>query len=173
MKFVSKFVIVFLIPLFLCHCNPTQEQEQHKVQPSPSPAETVPSASPSLSARKIEIPLQKGEPAYGIKYPVYNDKGELTMQVDASAGEPLNESQIEFKDVQIAVFEDNKKYFIQMSRSQLNLDTRILASDTPATIYRDDFEIIGDTLEFNAKTRFSKMVGTVKMTIFSIEADQK
>jgi hypothetical protein len=56
-----------------------------------------------------------------------------------------------------------------MPLSVFNVVTRILTGKDQIVIKRDDFEIIGDTGEFNTKTRFAKFLGNVKMTILNTE----
>jgi len=47
----------------------------------------------------------------------------------------------------------------------LDLNTRILTSKTRTTIQRADFNIAGDSVEFDTNNRTGRLVGNVKMVI--------
>ena len=52
-----------------------------------------------------------------------------------------------------------------MSTSVLDLKTRILSSKTRTTIQRADFNIAGDSVEFDTNSRTGRLMGNVKMVI--------
>ncbi|HZR77687.1 MAG TPA: LPS export ABC transporter periplasmic protein LptC, partial [Chthoniobacterales bacterium] len=54
---------------------------------------------------------------------------------------------------------------IDLSEAVLNMKTRILSSKERATIQRADFNISGDSVEFDTNTRSGKLFGNVKMVI--------
>jgi len=56
---------------------------------------------------------------------------------------------------------------IELSESVLNLKTRILSSRERTTIQRADFNIAGDSVEFDTNTNTGRLVGNVKMVITS------
>ena len=56
---------------------------------------------------------------------------------------------------------------IELSEAILNLKTRILSSNERSTIKRSDFNIVGDSVEFDTNSRVGKLVGNVKMVITS------
>jgi lipopolysaccharide assembly outer membrane protein LptD (OstA) len=47
----------------------------------------------------------------------------------------------------------------------LNLKTRVLASKERTTIKRADFNIAGDSVEFDTNTQTGRLIGNVKMVI--------
>jgi len=47
------------------------------------------------------------------------------------------------------------------------LNTRILSSNERSAIKRSDFNIVGDSVEFDTNSRVGKLVGNVKMVITS------
>jgi lipopolysaccharide export system protein LptC len=49
------------------------------------------------------------------------------------------------------------------------MKSRVLTGDKGVTIRREDFEIVGDGLEFHTKTRNGRVLGNVKMTILSLD----
>jgi lipopolysaccharide assembly outer membrane protein LptD (OstA) len=52
-----------------------------------------------------------------------------------------------------------------MNDSVLDLKTRILSSQERTTIKRADFNIAGDSVQFDTNTRTGKLIGNVKMVI--------
>jgi lipopolysaccharide assembly outer membrane protein LptD (OstA) len=54
---------------------------------------------------------------------------------------------------------------IEMSESIFNLKNRILSSKERTTVTRADFNIVGDSVEFDTNTRTGKLTGNVKMVI--------
>ncbi len=54
-----------------------------------------------------------------------------------------------------------------MTDATLNLETRVIDSKRRTMIKRTDFEIAGDTMEFNTLTHRGTMAGNVQMTIFN------
>jgi lipopolysaccharide assembly outer membrane protein LptD (OstA) len=54
---------------------------------------------------------------------------------------------------------------IEMSESVLDLKTRILSSKERTSIRRADFDIVGDSVQFDTNTRTGKLIGNVKMVI--------
>ena len=49
----------------------------------------------------------------------------------------------------------------------LDLKTRILSSKERSTVTRSDFNIVGDSVQFDTNARTGKMMGNVKMVITS------
>ena len=54
---------------------------------------------------------------------------------------------------------------IDMRTSIFDLKTKILSSQERSTIRRTDFNIVGDSVEFDTNTRTGRLVGNVKMVI--------
>jgi len=54
-----------------------------------------------------------------------------------------------------------------MTDSTLNPETRVIDSKRRTRIKRTDFDITGDTMEFNTLTHQGTMIGKVQMTIFN------
>lgn len=128
-----------------------------------------PAAEPEKKEEEISVPIPQGMKAYGIKFPYVDDQGK-NMIFEAGEAWKNNETQVEIVKLKITADDDEgKKFYVELPTALLNLDTRVLTSDTHVLIRREDFEITGDASEFNAKTRFGKILGNVKMTIFNTE----
>ena len=140
-----------------------------------APAEATVAPSPAAApTQEIDVPIPIGQDVRGIRIPNFNEKGELSMEIEAEVARKVEDRLIEMEGLHVKMVdaEDKSKVDVQMEKAVFNLDNRILNSDTQTTIKREDFEIIGDTAEFDTKTRYSKMVGNVKMTIFSMDRYQ-
>jgi len=109
---------------------------------------------------------------HGLRIPHMDPTGRLLMLFDAGSAKRIDDRNIEMEDLKIEIHNDDGTTFhVEMPRSVFNLDTRVLTSDTPVTIRREDFIINGETAEFHTKTRFGRMRGNVKMTINTERAE--
>ena len=54
---------------------------------------------------------------------------------------------------------------IRMSDSVLDLKTKVISTKERTTVKRSDFEIAGDTMQFDTTSRQGTMTGNVKMII--------
>lgn len=119
----------------------------------------------------MDIPVPVGVPVKGIKIPYYGEDGkELQMTFDAEVARKIDDTFVEMDNLDIEAFDDDgKKFYIEVPRSVLNMESRVLTGDKGVTIRREDFEIVGDGLEFHTKTRNGRVLGNVKMTILSLD----
>lgn len=147
-------------------------------KPDPKPA--APAEKPAATGEKsnaedsgaegFDIPVPIGERIKGIKIPHYGPDGKLLMMFDAETALKTDEQHIELDMLRIDAYsDDGKKIYIELPRSVFNLETRILTGENRVLIRREDFEITGNSGEFHTKNRFAKIIGNVKMTIYSTE----
>lgn len=129
------------------------------------------SPTPTDNGAKIDIPVPMGQEIKGIRIPSFNDEGELTMEFEAETAMKEQENLLKMSNLKIVVIdpEDNSRTDVHMENAIFDLDTRILHADSRTTIRREDVEIIGESAEFDTKTRFSRMRGNVKMTISDLD----
>ncbi len=131
----------------------------------PAPAE------PKKEAEKSEdfsVPVPLGIPVKGIKIPHRNAAGKLVMTIEADVAKKIDEHQVEMENMKIESFDDDGKTLVmEVPHSIFNLDTRMLVGDSKTWIRRADFEITGDSVEFNTKTRFATMRGNIRMIMQS------
>lgn len=118
----------------------------------------------------FDIPIQEGVPVRGIKIPNYDKNGKLQMMFDAEVARKVDANHVEMENLKIEAYsDDGKKFYIELPRAVFNLETRIMDGQSHVLIRREDFEITGEQGTFNVKTRNAKILGTIKMTIFSTE----
>ena len=113
------------------------------------------------------IPLPIGHEAKGLVLPNYNEDGQLVAKLEAGTAKRLDENHVLFSALKLTTFtaEAQPDLHIEMLDSVLDLKTRVVTSQHRATIKRTDFDISGDTVEFDTVARQGKLVGNVKMVI--------
>ena len=116
----------------------------------------------------FDVPVPLGIPVKGIKIPHRNEDGKLVMTIEAEIATKLDEHHVDMQNMKIESFDDDGKTVnVELPHSIFDLETRILTGDTHARIRREDFEITGDSVEFNTKTRNAILRGKIRMVIQS------
>jgi hypothetical protein len=128
-----------------------------------------PSATPPGEQSLTNIPLPIGHEAKGLVLPDFDLQGHLRGRFEAESAKRLDEVHIGFHTLKIMTYtpEGQSDLTIELSEAILNLNTRILSSNERSTIKRSDFNIVGDSVEFDTNSRVGKLVGNVKMVITS------
>jgi hypothetical protein len=139
------------------------QSKGHKGKPR---AKTTPSASPGEQSL-TNIPLPIGHEAKGLVLPDFDGEGHLRGKFEAGTAHRIDEEHIGFEHLKITTFtpEDQPDLKIDMSTSVLDLKTRILSSKARTTIQRADFNIAGDSVEFDTNSKTGRLIGNVKMVI--------
>ena len=130
------------------------------------------SATPSASAGEqslTNIPLPIGHEAKGLVLPDFDLEGHLRGRFEAMSAKRIDEEHIGFHTLKITTYtpENKPDLTVELSESVLNLKTRILSSRERTIIKRADFDIAGDSVEFDTNTHTGKLIGNVKMVITS------
>ena len=122
---------------------------------------------------KMTLPLIEGHDAKGLKIPYFDARGNLQMVFTIGVASRLDPDHVKMADLQVETFGDDgeREMTIELPASVLDLNTRVLSSKTPVTIRRDDFEITGQSMEFNTKTKQGELAGNVRMLIFDLEGE--
>lgn len=116
----------------------------------------------------FDLPVPVGMPVNGIKVPQYSEDGRRLMLFEAAVAKKVDEKRVEMESLKLEALDgEGRKIFVELPQAVFNLDSRILTGDNSAKISREDFEITGDSIEFNTKTRFGTLRGNVKMVIFT------
>lgn len=138
-------------------------------------ADPSPTASPTpeAAADDFDLPVPMGIPVKGIKIPHRNEEGKLVMTIEAEVAKKIDETHVEMENMKIeSVDDEGKTILITLPQSVFDLETRILTGESNAFIQRDDFEIAGDAVEFNTKTRQATLRGKIRMVIQSASIEQ-
>ena len=134
-----------------------KKEQQNTEQKSPSPG------NESLS----NIPLPIGHEAKGLVLPDYDLQGHLSNRFEAGTAKRLDEGHMQLLNLKMTTYTPDKKTDLQidMSDSVLDLKTRVVSSQKRTTVRRSDFQIAGDTMQFDTASRQGTLVGNVKMVI--------
>jgi hypothetical protein len=129
-----------------------------------------PKAAPSSSPREqslTNIPLPIGHEAKGLVLPDFDGDGHLRGKFEAGTAHRIDEEHVGFKQLKISTYTpDNQPDLrIDMSTSVLDLKTRILSSKERSKIQRADFNIVGDSVQFDTNSKTGRLIGNVKMVI--------
>jgi len=126
----------------------------------------TPSASPS-EQNLTNIPLPIGHEAKGLVLPDFDGEGHLRGKFEAGTAHRIDQEHIGFQQLKITTYtpESQPDLQINMSTSVLDLNTRILTSQERTTIQRSDFNIAGDSVQFDTNSRTGRLIGNVKMVI--------
>lgn len=119
---------------------------------------------------EVEIPVSIGQVLKGMRLPHYdkNKPDKLSLRFNADSAERTSETLFNFKGLRIEVFEDSPEkpsLEVVLNDAVFDRETNRLKSIDRAKIKGEQFEIIGRQLEFDAKTRNSRLTGPIFMTI--------
>src|SRR6266496_6279985 len=139
---------------------------QSKGRKKKARATATPSASPGEQGL-TNIPLPIGHEAKGLVLPDFDANGHLRGRFEAGTAHRMDQEHIGFQHLKITTYTpDNQSDLrIDMNTSVLDLKTRVLSSQERTTIQRSDFNIVGDSVQFDTNSRTARLIGNVKMVI--------
>jgi hypothetical protein len=161
------FVAILLVSIVLGVSNLAPHAlAQSKGRKGKGRAKAAPSSSPGEQSL-TNIPLPIGHEAKGLVLPDFDGEGHLRGKFEAGTAHRIDQEHIGFEQLKITTYtpEDQPDLRIDMSTSVLDLKTRILSSKTRTTIQRADFNIAGDSVDFDTNSRTGRLIGNVKMVI--------
>jgi hypothetical protein len=126
----------------------------------------APGASPGEQSL-TNIPLPIGHEAKGLVLPDFDGNGRLRGKFEAGTAHRIDQGHVGFQHLKITTYtpESQPDLQIDMHTSVLDLKTRVLSSQERTTIQRSDFNIAGDSVEFDTNARTGRLIGNVKMVI--------
>jgi len=133
-----------------------------------------PKSADSAEKKQFEIPVPVGHDALGLRIPVYDLSGKLQMYFNSEIAFRVDDGHLNLTNLKIETYDDAGKsdMMIDMPKSVLDLNTRILSSEEPVTIHRSDFEVTGSHMTFDTQTRQGKFASPVHMLIFNNNDDE-
>jgi len=162
--FLAICVLSVVLSLLILVANAAAQTKGHKgAKPH---GKAGPSASPDDQSL-TNIPLPIGHEAKGLVLPDFDADGHLRGKFEAGTARRLDEGHVGFEQLKIITYtpENQQDLRIDMSTSVLDLKTRVLSSKARSTIQRSDFNIVGDSVEFDTNSKTGRLVGNVKMVI--------
>ncbi len=124
-------------------------------------------ASPAGAQSLTNIPLPVGHDAKGLVLPDFDSNGRLRGKFAAKTARRLDEGHVGFEDLEIITYtpESRPDLQINMHTGVLDLKTRILSSKERTTVKRADFDIVGDSVDFDTDHKTGRLIGNVKMVL--------
>ena len=113
------------------------------------------------------IPLPIGHEAKGLVLPDFDGDGHLRGKFEAGTAHRIDQEHVGFQHLKITTYTPQSQPDLQidMPTSVLDLKTRILSSKERTTIRRSDFNIVGDSVQFDTNSKTGRLIGNVKMVI--------
>lgn len=147
------------------------KEEKAKKDAKAEPGATPDPAVPAGPAR-ISLPLEQGHPSRGLKIPYYDGAGALQMMFNIGQADRLDGDRVDMREMTVDTYneEGEEEMTIDLPKSVFNLATHVITSATKTTIKREDFVIVGDSVEFDTLSKQGKLVGNVHMTIYNIKS---
>lgn len=127
-----------------------------------------PKARPKPEEGVTSVPIVAGHDAKGLVLPDFDHLGRMRGKLEAGLTKRLDDEHVEFKSVKFTTFVPETQtpdLQIVMNSSVFNLKTQVLNSSERTTVKRADFEIAGDTMQFEMISRKGTLTGNVKMVV--------
>ena len=163
-RLLSIWLLSILLPVLILATQVSGQSKGQKKKPArATPGENVPLGEQSLT----NIPLPVGHEAKGLVLPDFDGEGHLRGRFEAGTAHRIDQEHIGFQHLKITTYtpESQPDLQIDMQTSVLDLKTRVLSSRERTTIQRADFNIAGDSVQFDTNTRTGRLIGNVKMVI--------
>ena len=121
----------------------------------------------------MDIPVSKDHDAKGLKIPYFDSEGKKQMVFTIGVASRIDDEHIGMTETQVETFDEEgeSEMTIELPKSELNVNTNVITTKKHVVIKRDDFQITGETMEFNMKTRQGTLGGGVKMLIYNIQEE--
>jgi hypothetical protein len=169
---ISSAACVFLVlALLTCAVIAAEKKSPKPSSKGASPAPTVAPAKkqrPKPEEGVRDVPLATGHDAKGLVLPDFDLLGRMRGKLEAGVTKRLDEQNIEFEGVKFTTFNPETQapdLEIITKTSSLNLKTQVFKSGERTVVKRADFEILGDTMEFEMVSRLGTLAGNVKMVV--------
>jgi hypothetical protein len=157
---------VWLVPFLLLIAVPASHLfAESKGQKKKQARAVRPRGSSEQSLTYIPLPI--GHEAKGLVLPDFDGEGHLRGKFEAGTARRIDQQHLGFQHLKITTYtpESQPDLQIDMQTSVLDLKTRVLSSQERTTIQRADFNIAGDSVQFDTNTRTGRLIGNVKMVI--------
>jgi hypothetical protein len=167
-RFASQSWLVCLMPFLLSIAVSASDVfAQSKGHKKKQAGATMTSSASPGEQSLPNIPLPIGHEAKGLVLPDFDGEGHLRARFEAGTAHRIDEGHVGFQHLKITTYtpESQPDLRIDMQTSVLDLKTLILSSQERTTIQRTDFNIVGDSMQFDTNTRAGRLIGNVKMVI--------
>jgi hypothetical protein len=166
-SYLCRVLLIWLTSVLMCVVIATpQVSGQSKGRKKRAGASATPGVSPGEQSL-TNIPLPIGHEAKGLVLPDFDGEGHLRGKFEAGTAHRIDQEHIGFQHLKITTYtpESQPDLQIDMHTSVLDLKTRVLSSQERTTIQRSDFNIVGDSVQFDTNSKTGRLIGNVKMVI--------
>jgi hypothetical protein len=166
-SYLSRVLWIWLTSILMCVViaapQVAGQSKGRKKKPGAAAAQGGSPGEQSLT----NIPLPIGHEAKGLVLPDFDGNGRLRGKFEAGTAHRIDEGHVGFQHLKITTYtpESQPDLKIDMQTSVLDLKTRILSSQERTTIQRSDFNIAGDSVQFDTNSKTGRLIGNVKMVI--------
>jgi len=157
-------LLAILVPILITAAQVSAQSKARKRKQAGGAASSTVSPSEQTLAN---IPLPIGHEAKGLVLPDFDGEGHLRGRFEAGTARRIDEGHVGFEHLKITTYTPEKQLDLQidMHTSVLDLKTHILSSQERSTIHRADFNIVGDSVQFDPNSKTGRLIGNVKMVI--------
>jgi len=123
--------------------------------------------------KAIDVPIPNGRDALGLNIPYRDAEGKMQMRFLIGVATKIDETHIQMAQLQVETFDDQgeSEMVMDFPASVLDLTTSVLTAQKQVKIKREDFEITGNTMVFNLKTKQGGLGGKVHMLIYNLDEE--
>jgi hypothetical protein len=121
--------------------------------------------------KKLDVPVAPGHDSKGLRIPYYNSTGKHEMEFRIGVASRLDANHVEMTNLSIETFNEAGEHEMQIDlpTAILDTDTSVVTSRKHVTIHRDDFDLTGETMIFNTRTKQGGLGGNVRMLIYNMD----
>ncbi|EDY18123.1 hypothetical protein CfE428DRAFT_4259 [Chthoniobacter flavus Ellin428] len=133
-----------------------------------------PEGTPSPDGpRKVDIPVIKDHPSYGLSIPYFDGTGKRQMNFKIGVATRIDDDHVEMKDMTIETFNEQGEHDMQIDLplSVFDNNKSAITTQTHVTINRADFVLSGDSMIFYTRSQQGGLAGNVHMTIFNLKEE--
>ena len=124
----------------------------------------------------VDIPVNIGQSVRDIRVPHFNAQGKLVLRLNAAQAERASTDEFNFEDLRIEIFDedkDNPELEVILGQAVFDRATNLLTGKSTSTIKGENVQITGRQLQFDVKTRLSRLQGPVTMIVTGTEKFQQ
>ncbi|MEI6870737.1 MAG: hypothetical protein WCL08_00505, partial [Verrucomicrobiota bacterium] len=124
---------------------------------------------PSADGDPISIPLLQGYDSFGLSVPDHDISGKLRSQFVIGVISRVDDRTVEVRESFLETYREDGRLdlSIEIPKARLDRFSRVLVSQSPVMIRREEFQLKGETMEFNTVTREGGLGGAVEMVIYN------
>jgi len=130
-----------------------------------------PAEDPNAPPKPIQVPIPNGHDAKVLTIPYRDTDGKLKMRFSIGVATKIDENHMDMEQTQVETFNDDGEHemYIDLPKSTLELATWDVTAHQAVTIKREDFDLTGNEMIFNLKTKVGGLGGDVRMTIYNLQ----